>query len=427
MPPAFPPTPSPAMPDTAAIRRNLRASIADGIAFSVMVGCGETFIAPFALAVGLGPVLAGLIATLPILFGAAVQLLAPLAVRTLGTNRGWVVACVGLQAASFLPLAWWAWTGHAHPVALFITVGVYWASGMASSPAWNAWIGTIVPANQRVAFFAQRNRLSQAGVLAGFVAGGATLQIGQRLGHTLEAFAVLFVVAGLARFISMLQLARCDEPEPPASLAAASDAAAARPLFGSSTGTLLCYLWGMSATAQFAAPYFTPYMLDEMGFSYWAFMIVIATSFLAKSLSLPMLGRIASRIGSVGLLWAGGASVVPLSLLWLVSADLGWLVGVQIVAGVCWAAYELAMTLLFFDAVSNRDRAAVVSAHTFGTAIATVAGAAAGGAVLRALGEDQTAYFAVFAISAALRGLTLPLLLRLRSSRLLANARHAEP
>lgn len=162
-------------------------------------------------------------------------------------------------------------------------------------------------------------------------------------------------------------------------------------------------------------------MLDEIGFSYWEYMIVSATSLLAKSLSLPLLGRLASRIGSVRLLRLAGIALMPLTLLWIVSADVRYLVGVQVLAGCCWAAFELAMTLVFFDAVSNRDRANVMSVHTFGTAIATVVGAAAGGFLLKSLGEDRTAYYTLFGVAAALRLLTLPLLLKLRSSKLVGN------
>jgi|688.fasta_scaffold74880_3 hypothetical protein len=405
------------------IARDLKASIADGIGFSVMVGCGEMFIGAFALAVGLGPTLAGLVSTLPIVFGALVQSLAPLAVARLGTNRGWCVLCVVLQAASFLPMAWWAWSGHAPAAGIFAAVGLYWASGMASSPAWNAWIGTLVPAGERVAFFAHRNHLSQAGVLAGFVAAGAALQYGKQFDLTLDVFAILFVVASAARFFSAFQLTRCSEPEPPAVLAAIVSPRRSheRTVLMSPTGWLLCYLWSVVAGAQFAAPYFTPYMLDEMGFSYWAYMVVFATGLLSKSLSLPLLGRLASRIGSVRLLRLSGLAVAPLTLLWIVSADLRYLVGVQVLAGCCWAAFELAMTLVFFDAISNRDRATVVSAHTIGTAFATVVGAAAGGFLLKSLGEDRTAYYTLFGVAAALRLFTLPLLLKLRSSRLVGN------
>ena len=77
----------------AALRRDLRAIIGDGVAFSVMVGAGESYIPAFALAAGLGEITAGLVATLPMLVGAAFQLVSPAAVRRLGSQRRWVVLC----------------------------------------------------------------------------------------------------------------------------------------------------------------------------------------------------------------------------------------------------------------------------------------------------------------------------------------------
>jgi hypothetical protein len=76
--------------------RDLSAITADGVAYSVSVGLGETYIPAFVLAAGLGEVAAGLIATLPPLVGAVFTLVTPVAVRTLHSYRRWVVACASL-------------------------------------------------------------------------------------------------------------------------------------------------------------------------------------------------------------------------------------------------------------------------------------------------------------------------------------------
>ena len=91
-----------------------------------------------------------------------------------------------------------------------------------------------------------------------------------------------------------------------------------------------------------------------------------------------------------------------------------YLVGVQLLAGACWAAYELAVVLLFFDAVLHHERTGVVTTYNLGLAVATLAGAATGGLLLRSLGENRTAYFTVFAVSSLLRLATIPLLRRVR-------------
>src|SRR5207245_5223567 len=90
--------------DPRTLRADLRAVYVDGVAYSLMVGMGETCIPAFALAVGLPGVAAGLVATLPMLAGATVQLLSPRGIARMGSHRRWVILCVGVQAASFLPL-----------------------------------------------------------------------------------------------------------------------------------------------------------------------------------------------------------------------------------------------------------------------------------------------------------------------------------
>ena len=431
--PAYPPRrslPARILP-RAGLRRDLWVTTADAAAFSLMVGCGETYIPAFALALGLGPVAAGMTASVPVLVGAIFQLITPLAVARLGTNRGWCIACTTVQALSFVPFAVWAIRGHATLTELLVAASVYWAAGMAGAPAWNTWMGTLIPEGMRTAYFANRNRLGQFGVFVGFVLGGLILQWGESNDRTLLAFAGLFIAAGICRLVSTLMLVNCREftrptaavPNDEQETSVNGNGAFAwvrnlgrtvRRLADSPSGPLVTYLCCLVFTAQFSAPYFTPYMLRERGFSYHAFMLVVATSFLSKALFLPSLGRLGSRIGSLGLLWVGGLSVIPLSTLWLFSADVSYLVAVQVLAGCCWACWELAVALMFFDAVPHRDRTGVITVYNLGLAIATVAGAATGGLLLRTLGEDSRAYVTVFAVSSLLRLATVPLLRRVR-------------
>ncbi|HKC50660.1 MAG TPA: hypothetical protein VKF60_07695, partial [Myxococcota bacterium] len=58
----------------ALLRRDLALVHTDAIAASIMVGAGETYIAAFALALGLGDIVAGYVASVPLLAGALLQL-----------------------------------------------------------------------------------------------------------------------------------------------------------------------------------------------------------------------------------------------------------------------------------------------------------------------------------------------------------------
>jgi MFS family permease len=426
------PTAQPRQKSSSRLRRDLWVSTADGTAYSMMVGCGEIYLPAFALALGLGPVAAGLMASLPVLVAAVVQLVTPMAVARLGSNRNWVIGCTAVQSLSFVPLIFWAIRGEATFTELIIAASLYWSAGMAGSPAWNSWMGALIPSQVRAVYFAQRNRLGQLATLIGFVTAGLMLQVADRFGMTLQAFAALFAIAAVSRIVSTMCLVACrevphrdreegeDQPAMPAARKPGHPLHHLRrtlvAIAVSPAGALLAYLWSLAFAAQLSAPYFTPYMLDDQGFSYLAYMLVIGVGLLSKAAAMPAFGRLVTRIGSVGLLRIGGLSIIPLSALWLVSSQVGYLVGVQVVAGISWASYELAAALLFFDAVQHRQRTGVVTIHNLGLSIATLGGAATGGALLRWLGEDQSAYFVIFAISSLLRVCTLPLLFRVRSA-----------
>lgn len=415
--------PAAPLPPPGSLRRDLWVSTADAAAYSVMVGCGETYIPAFALALGFGPVAAGVTATLPLLVGAVVQLVTPAAVSRMGSNRSWVIVCTALQAASFVPLIVWALVGTAEFWQLLVAASAYWASGMAGVPAWNSWMGSLVPERMRAGYFAQRNRLGQFSVFLGFVIGGIVLQAGKERGGPLLAFAALFGVAAVARLLSTTCLVVCREPKPAELHEPHGDGTrprrglmqTLRSMAGQPSGRIVAFLCCFVFGVQFAAPYYGPYMLREMDFSYRSFMLVVATSFLAKAFALPLLGRLAARIGAVRLLAATSLAVVPLGLLWIPSADVAYLVGVQTLAGFVWAGYELAVALVFFEQVPARERTGVITIYNLAVAIATVAGAACGGLMLLALGADRSAYMTVFFVSCLLRLVAIPILVRLRT------------
>jgi hypothetical protein len=194
------------------LRRDLVLGTIDSAAYCVMMGCGEMYLGAFVLALGLGPLVAGLTASVPLLIGAVLQLAAPLAVRRVGGRRQWVILCVIVQAVSFLPLAWWSFRGRAEAWQILAAASVYWSAGMAASPAWTSWMAALVPVRVRTVYFAGRNRLGQVAVLASFVAGGLLLRAEAARDAALQGFAVLFLTAAVARLFSAVCLWASRDP-----------------------------------------------------------------------------------------------------------------------------------------------------------------------------------------------------------------------
>lgn len=435
--PATPPSP----PSLSGVRRarprhDLSASIGDAAAYSVMVGIGETYFAAFALALGTGETFAGLVATLPMLAGASLQLATPWALRRFGSYRTWVVLCASLQAAALLAMPIAAWfIGTAAAAWIFAAATAYWAASQATGPAWNTWIEEIVPKRVRAKFFACRARISQTCTLAGFVAGGIALHFGKANGWLLATFAAIFLIGSACRFLSAWFLGTQSEPscgQYDSRLLSLGE------IFSRTSGDvgvpLVLYLLAVQTAVQICGPYFTPFMLAEQGLSYFSYMVLIGIGFLGKVIALPLWGRVAHYSGARRLLWIGGTSIVPVAALWIaadwfeqwhttvvlnigvttfrcpLSAEMIYIGLIQLGSGIVWAAYELAMLLMFFEAIPRQDRASVLTFYNFGNAAALVVGGLIGAAILQLGNESHTAYLVLFGVSSLARLFTVLLL-----------------
>jgi MFS family permease len=383
----------------------------DQAASSLMVGIGENYFPAFVLAMSSNQLACGLVISVPVVMGAMLQMLAPAALTRLGSYRRWVCACALVQALSFLPLVLAAMYGAMPVTLIFAVVALYWAAGMAAGPAWTSWVETLIPQRVRARYFAWRTRIGQAGTLLAFAAGGALLQWGVPRGYGAALFAVLFALAALARLAAAWFLASQREP-----LAPRETRPQWRKWIGclreDGNGPLFAYLLVVQAAAQISGPYFTPYMLRQLHFSYWDYMLLIATAYLAKIGCLPAFGRLAERYGAHRLLWLGGAAIVPMSALWAVSDRFLYLLGVQVLSGAGWAAYELATLLLTFEKMPTQRRVSLLTVYNLTSAVAILLGSLFGGLLLTGLGQTHDAYLALFLISSVIRAVPLPLLLK---------------
>lgn len=378
-----------------------------------MVGMGETHVAAFALASGFDELSAGLLVTIPVFAGATLQLFTPLAVTRLGSYRRWVIFCAALQSVVFCVLAASAWSGHVAIALLFVTAAFYWAAAFSAGSAWNAWMAWLVPGHMRARFFAHRNRLGHLALAASLLIAGSVLWLGQGADATLVSFGAIFAAAALFRTLSGRCIARQSEApvvEQRGSLNL--DLGFLREFAAGSSGRLLAYLVSMELAVYVAAPYFTPYMLRRLELSFAEYVALTGTVFVSRISVMPLLGRFAARYGPRRLLVLSAMGVAPLPLLWLVSTEFEYLVGVQLFAGVVWGGHELAVLLLLFDSIDPARRISVLSAYNFANASAMIAGSLIGSVLLRA-GGGESLYALVFLASALGRGAVLGLVARL--------------
>ncbi len=393
--------------------QNLVRSLGDAAFFGGMVGCGETYFSAFALAVGLSETAAGLVASVPLVAGGTLQLISPWAIHWLGGLRRWIVTGAVLQATAFIPLAVAAWYGALSLSMLLLVASLYWAAGLATGPAWNTWIEQVVPAQQRTRFFSRRSRLQQFTTFAALLGAGGMLQWCSQQGFALSGFAALFCIAAALRLVSAWFLHRTEAmplASPNTLTAAQAFSNSASPAPPTSAKRLLAYLVLMQVFVQFSGPFFVPYMLEQLDFSYGMFVVMISLAFVSKVFSMTFWGRVAEKSGAHKVLWLGGIGLVPLSALWIVSPNVAWLASIQILSGIAWAAYELGFFLMFFETLPAGQRTRLLTYYNFANTLAMAAGAMAGAGLLYVLGCHSESYYWLFAVSSTGRLLCLGVL-----------------
>jgi hypothetical protein len=158
-------------------------------------------------------------------------------------------------------------------------------------------------------------------------------------------------------------------------------------------------------------------MLRELALSYDAYVALIAAALVSKALFSPFVAEIAERVGSARVLHASALAIVPLPALWMVSDDLGFLLGLQVFSGLAWAAYELITLLLFFETIPASERTSVLTLFNLANAAAIVLGTTAGAWLLALTGASRDGYFALFAASAVARMAVVLALPRVRVPR----------
>ena len=139
------------------IKQSLRYSLLDGIFASIMLGCSETFIVPYALAMKAGPTLIGLLVALPQLAGALLQASSAALSEWIGSRKALVAGTVFIHALIWIPIIAipYVFTDHrAAYLVVFYTMLV--SIGLVSFPPWASMMADHVPETERGKVFGFR-------------------------------------------------------------------------------------------------------------------------------------------------------------------------------------------------------------------------------------------------------------------------------
>lgn len=387
-------------------QKSLRYSVLDGAAFSATTGFGNSFILPFAIALGLTNIQIGFLSSIPTLITAFSQAFSAKLLDVVKNRKTLLLRFALLHGLMWIPIIlipffWQELAG----IYLIAFVSLYALFDSMIWPTWMSFMGDLVKREEEGRYFGNRNEIT--GLVALFSSFTAGMILSYFTGSVFTGFAVIFFIAMIARFVSLFFLTKQAEPEYEFSEKAYfSITAFLKRMPESNFGRFVAFKSLLSFAMNIASPFFAVYMLRDLHLSYFYFTVIISASALANIFSMPYWGKLADRYGNKHVMTACAILVPVYPLLWLFSMDPLWLVLVQMFGGFVFSGFDLTAANFIFDSTSAPKRARCTAYFYMFDGVAVFLGASLGGVLATFL---PNLFFAsnlitLFLVSAVFRG-----------------------
>ncbi|MEI7718707.1 MAG: MFS transporter [archaeon] len=356
------------------IEKTKKLSVKEGSAYSVMDGFGFRYVTPFALSVGANNTQIGLLSSLPGLFGTLSQLLTFKFMKRF-TRKKIIFWGVFLQSlmwlvliAAGIPFFLYGIKTSLSPNIIILVYTVLVLFGSFVGPAWTSMMRDLIPVN-RGEYFGRRNQVIGIVALVCMFIAGFLLDYFKQT-HIYVGFIVMFLVAGIGRFVSALYFTKHYDPKfevDDKKYFSLIDFV--KKMRENNFGRFVLYYSLVSFACAIASPFFIVYMLKDLGFSYTQYMITVVFNSLTTLLLMPLWGKFADKYGNVEVMRLTGFLIPLLPLLWLATPlvhNMAYLVifiiFLEIYSGLIWSGFNLSASNFVYDAVS-KERLAICSSY----------------------------------------------------------------
>ena len=246
------------------VDKALRHSVRDGMAWSVQVGAGETYFSAFALFLRATAPQIAILSTLPLLLASGAQIFSAWLGNYVGRRRLVLFGCA-LQALLWLPIIVLpALLGEYAFPALLLLLVLYHSANNLAAPQWTSIMRDLVSERRRGRYFAHRTRLMTVATFLGLVTCGLILHELDTAGRTYLGFVVIFLIAFVARTISVYHLTFLHEAPPTTTAPDMHIEHWWRSLLSTGAIGFSVYFALMNAAVGISSPFFTVYMLRDL-------------------------------------------------------------------------------------------------------------------------------------------------------------------
>lgn len=353
----------------------------DGAAYAVMSGSGETYFSAFAVFLKASTAQIGFLASVPALLASFAQLLSAWLGHTFGNRKVIILIGATLQALVWIPMAMLLLVPTEYQVEIFIAcVILYYAFGNLAAPQWSSLMGDLVTEKKRGRFFARRTRISSMTSFLALVTAGTLLHYFDHHMATKTGYLILFSVAFISRLVSVYHLTKMyDRPGHVAAIEVPVEKLTWKQLKQSRFAGFSVFFALIQFSVAVGSPFFSIYLLRDLGYSYVEFMVLSASTVFMQFLTLYRWGRISDVFGNRIILTLCGSLIPFIPFLWLISPNFYYLLVVQAFGGVIWAGFTLSASNFLYDLIPQNKRATYMAAHNVLASVGIFIGALLGG------------------------------------------------
>lgn len=384
-------------------------NIKENVYSNISSNTGDGYINAFIVSLTNNPLPISLLSSMPGLLSPLAQIYGSKLMER-GSRKSIVVKFVTLQATIWLPIALMGflfYKGILLTYLPYITILLYSLLaffGGLTGPAWFSWIGDLVEEKERGKYFSKRNRIGGTVGLFGFLIGALLLDFFQTKGIVTLGFSVLFGIAFTCRLIAVSFFKKIYEPK----FKLEKNYYFTFWQFINRHGnffrfTIFHALFYFAMTI--AGPFFTAYMLSELKFTYFTYMIVSISSTLSYLFFLPLVGKFSDKYGNKKLLLISSVLFAFYPFLWIFIKDPFTLIILpQLIVGIATAGFSIGVTNFIYSTVTVQKRGICVAYLNVTVGIGVFLGSLLGGAIIKYWHPSSLSPFIfAFIVSAILR------------------------
>jgi len=254
---------------------------------------------------------------------------------------------------------------------------------LVTGPLRDEWLADKLPKNRMGRYLSVRSIITAVVYLSAFYIMGYFLD--QSGGHIFQGYGVVLFVALLGSSVTVILYRQISAPN--------SDTDhGGRVYFGyrdflkeikrGHMGKFVFYVAMVNFATYLCSAFFTVYMLRDLHFSYLTYTLVVSADYLARIISLPFWGRLVDRTGSLRVMGIVSRFIPLIPVLWVFSHNFAYLIGIQLISGVIWSAFDLCNQTFIYQGAPRDLRLRFIVYHKSLSTFAIAAGAITGACLL---------------------------------------------